>query len=319
MTPMAPRTMTIVRASALAAAVVAGLASPPSSAQSGAPVPGEAGLTGTLAKVARSGEVRLGYREDAPPFSFLDRAGRPVGYSLDLCNAIVEAMAERLGRDDLTIAYRKVTAETRLAAVEDGAIDLECGSTTATRERAEAVSFSPLIFVAGTKVLVPKGTRWPDFRSLAGKTIAVTLGTTNAAAIRALDAKFHLGVKLVESPDHEQSYKLLEEGAVDGFATDDILLAGLVARHKAQDKFAVAGELLSYEPYGIVYAHDDKPMEAVIDRAFRALVVGHEIDPLYDRWFRRRLPNGDRFAVPMSPQLENAWKAFETPIAPDRE
>ena len=203
--------------------------------------------------------------------------------------------------------------------VEDGAIDLECGSTTATRERAEAVSFSPLIFVAGTKVLVPKGTRWPDFRSLAGKTIAVTHGTTNAAAIRGLDAKFHLGVKLVESPDHEQSYKLLEEGAVDGFATDDILLAGLVARHKAQDKFAVAGELLSYEPYGIVYAHDDKPMEAVIDRAFRALVVGHEIDPLYDRWFRRRLPNGDRFAVPMSPQLENAWKAFATPIEPEPE
>lgn len=314
---MAFPSIEIVRASALVAAALAALAGPPAFAQSG-PSP-EAGLTGTLAKVARSGVVTLGYREDAPPFSFLDRAGRPVGYSLDLCDAIVEEMAQTLGRDDLKIAYRKVTANSRLGAVQDGTVDLECGSTTATLERAKQVSFSPLIFVAGTKVLVPKGTPWADFRSLKGKTIAVTAGATNAAAIQTLDKTFDLGVKLVQSPDHEQSYKLLETGSVDGFATDDVLLAGLVARHKANDKFEVVGELLSYEPYGIVYRHDDKPMGAVIDRAFRSLVVGNEIDPIYDRWFGHRLANGDRFAVPMSPQLETAWKAFETPIAPDRE
>jgi glutamate/aspartate transport system substrate-binding protein len=211
----------------------------------------------------------------------------------------------------------KVTSETRLQAVVDGKIDLECGSTTANLERARTVSFSPLIFVAGTKVMVPKGAPWKDFNSLQGKTIAVTAGTTNIAALKKLDDKFHLGIKLVESPDHEQSYRLLESGKVDGFATDDILLSGLIAQHKAQDKFAVVGEMLSYDPYGIVYAHADRPMKDAIERAFRALVINNEIVPTYDKWFGRRLPNGEAFNVPMSPQLEESFATFRTEIEPD--
>jgi ABC-type amino acid transport substrate-binding protein len=279
----------------------------------------ETGLSGTLAKVSRTGIVTLGYREGLAPFSFLDRSGRPIGYSIDLCNAIVEEIGRALGRDELKVEYQKVTSETRLPAVIDGKIDLECGSTTANLQRAKTVSFSPLIFVAGTKILVKKGTPWTDFQDLKGKTIAVTADTTNIAAIKKLDDKFNLGVKLIEAPTHDQSYQLLVDGKVDGFATDDVLLAGLLAQHHSRDKFAIVGELLSYEPYGIVYRHDDKPMKDVIERAFRGLVVNNEIDPIYDRWFGRRLPNGEAFHVPMSPQLETAWDAFRTGIEPERE
>ncbi|MDE2577791.1 MAG: amino acid ABC transporter substrate-binding protein [Hyphomicrobiales bacterium] len=309
-----------LRARSLAfAALAAALIAPAAFAQqTAAPQIPAAGLTGTLDKIARTGTVTLGYREASVPFSFVDRAGKPIGYSMDLCNAIVEEIGRTLGRDDLKVAYEKVTSETRLQAVADGKVDLECGSTTANLERAKIVSFSPLIFVAGTKVMVAKGTPWKDFNSLKGKTVAVTAGTTNIAALKKLDEKFQLGLKLVESPDHEQSYQLLASGKVDAFATDDILLAGLIAQHRAQDKFMVAGELLSYDPYGIAYRHDDKPMKQIIERAFRALVISNEIDPTYEKWFGHRLPNGERFNIPMSPQLEESWKAFATEIEPDQ-
>ena len=279
----------------------------------------ETGLGATLAKISRAGVVTLGYREGLAPFSFLDRSGRPIGYSIDLCNAIVDEIGRALGRDDLRVEYQKVSSETRLSAIIDGKIDLECGSTTANLQRAKTVSFSPLIFVAGTKILVKKGTPWTDFRDLKGKTIAVTAGTTNIAAIKKLDEKFNLGVKLIEGADHNQSYQMLVDGKVDGFATDDVLLAGLLAQHHSQDKFAIVGELLSYDPYGIVYRHDDAPMKDVIERAFRGLVINNEIDPIYDRWFGGRLPNGEAFHVPMSPQLETAWDAFRTGIEPEHE
>jgi glutamate/aspartate transport system substrate-binding protein len=279
----------------------------------------ETGLSGTLAKISRTGVVTLGYREGLAPFSFLDRSNRPIGYSIDLCNAIVEEIGRALGRDELKVEYQKITSESRLPAVIEGKVDLECGSTTANLQRAKIVSFSPLIFVAGTKVMVKKGTRWTDFRDLRGKTIAVTAGTTNIAAIKKLGEKFNLGVKLVEAADHEQSYQMLVDGKVDGFATDDILLAGMLAQHRSQDQFAVVGEPLSYDPYGIVYSHNDKAMKDVIERAFRELVINNEIDPIYDRWFGRRLPNGEAFRVPMSPQLEAAWDAFRTGIEPEQE
>lgn len=272
------------------------------------------GLTGTLAKIVRTGVVTIAYREASIPFSFLDRAKRPIGYSIDICGGIVEEIGRTLGRDDLRIEYLAVTSETRLSAIVEGRADLECGSTTANTERARTVSFSPLIFVTGTRVMVSKGTAWRDFRNLKGRKVAVTAGTTNQQAMKRLDEKFSLGMTLVEAADHEQSYKLLVDGKVDAFAADDILLAGLLAQHKTRDRFAIVGELLSYDPYGIVYRHDDRPMKKVIERAFRTLVVANEIDAIYERWFGRRLPNGEVLAVPMSPQLEESLRVFETAI-----
>ena len=154
-------------------------------AQNGADDPGI--VSGTLAGIRKSGTVRLGYREASIPFSYLDRAGHPVGYSIDICTAIVEEIGRTLDRDDLKVTFVKVTSESRLEALTGGMIDLECGSTTNNLERRRLVDFSPTIFVSGTKVMVPAATVWRDFHDLTGRRVVVTRGTTNAQALRSLD------------------------------------------------------------------------------------------------------------------------------------
>jgi glutamate/aspartate transport system substrate-binding protein len=154
-------------------------------------------VSGTLARVKTTGVVRIGYREASVPFSFLDRSGRPIGYSIDLCNAIVEEIGRTLDRDDLKVDFVKVTSDDRLEAVVENRIDLECGSTTNNLERRKRVDFSPMTFVSGTKVMVPVATTWRDFRDLRSRRVAVTRGTTNAQALKSLDQKFGLGITLV--------------------------------------------------------------------------------------------------------------------------
>jgi glutamate/aspartate transport system substrate-binding protein len=269
-------------------------------------------VSGTLARIKKTGAVRLGYRDASIPFSFLDPSGRPVGYSIDICKAVVREIGRTLdmGEDGLRIDYVKVTSETRLPAVIDGSVDLECGSTTNNLERRRQVDFSPLIFVSGTKVMVPAAEAWTDFNDLRNRAVAATRGTTNADALKALDRKFNLGIMLVLSGDHEQSYRLLEEGKVSAFATDDVLLYGLIAQHHAQDRFKVAGEFLSYDPYGIAFRRNDPDLHAAVERAVRNLIMERDIGPLYSKWFESRLPNGERFDLPMSPQLEESFKVL---------
>jgi glutamate/aspartate transport system substrate-binding protein len=211
----------------------------------------------------------------------------------------------------LKIEYVKVTSDDRIPAVVDGKIDLECGSTTANAERRKLVAFSPLMFVAGTKLMVPKtttGTAPTDFK---GKTIVVTKGTTNEQAMHAVDKKFNLGLNIVVSPDHEQSYQMLVDGKADAFATDDILLSGLIARHKSQDKFRVVGDYLSYDPYGIMFRKGEPQLAAVVERAFRRLGSNRDLIPLYNKWFVARLPTGERMGVSISPQLEESFKVLD--------
>jgi glutamate/aspartate transport system substrate-binding protein len=264
-------------------------------------------VSGTLARVKKTGIVRIGYRDASIPFSFLDRSGHPVGYSIDICNAIVEEIGRTLDREDLKVEFIKVTSETRLQAIVDGQIDLECGSTTNNAERRKIVDFSPMIFVSGTKLMVPVAVSWRDFRDLKGRKVVVTRGTTNAQALRSLDQKFKLGIMLIESPDHEESYRLLADGTADAFATDDVLLYGLIAQHRSQGQFKVVGEFLSYDPYGIAFRRNEPELRAAVDRAIRNLVVARDIGPIYAKWFESRLPNGERFNIPMSPQLEESF------------
>jgi glutamate/aspartate transport system substrate-binding protein len=271
----------------------------------------DGGLSPTLANIKATHTVRLGYRETSPPFSFMDQANRPIGYSLELCQAIVDEIGVEVDDPALRIEYVLVTPETRIPAVLNNKIDLECGSTTANAERAKRVAFSPLIFVAGTKLMVPKASPVSAITDLKGKTIVVTKGTTNEQAIQAADKKFSLGLRIVTADDHEQAYKMLADGKVDAFATDDILLYGLIARHKAQGTMKVVGDYLSYEPYGIMFRKDDPQLAAVVERAFRKLGSNHDLVPLYEKWFMRRLPTGERLDVAMSPQLEDAFKAMD--------
>jgi glutamate/aspartate transport system substrate-binding protein len=287
----------------LAACLVASAAS----AQSN----GGEGLSPTLANIKKSGTVRLGYRESSPPFSFLDQANRPIGYSLELCEAVVDEIGVEVDDPNLKIDYVKVTSDDRIPAVVQNKIDLECGSTTANAERGKQVAFSPLMFVAGTKLMVPNASTISAASDLKGKTVVVTKGTTNEQAMHAVDKKLGLGLNIVASPDHEQSYQMLVDGKADAFATDDILLYGLIARHKSQDKFRVTGDYLSYDPYGIMFRKGEPELNAVVERAFRKLGTNHDLLPLYNKWFVSRLPTGEKLNVAISPQLEEAFNVLD--------
>lgn len=272
---------------------------------------GGEGLSPTLQAIKKAHTVRLGYRESSPPFSFLGQSGRPIGYSLELCEAIVEEIGVEVDDPNLKIDYVKVTSDDRIDAVLQNKIDLECGSTTANAERGKRVAFSPLMFVAGTKLMVPKASNVAGVTDLKGKTVVVTKGTTNEQAMHAADKKFSLGLTIVTASDHEQSYQMLAEGKADAFATDDILLFGLIARHKAQDKFRVTGDYLSYDPYGIMFRKGEPQLSALVERAFRKLGSNRDLVPLYNKWFTARLPTGERLNVPISLQLEEAFKAMD--------
>jgi glutamate/aspartate transport system substrate-binding protein len=276
----------------------------------GAQTAGE-GLSSTLAAIKGSHVVHLGYRESSPPFSFIDPSGRPIGYSLELCEAVVDEIGAEVDDPNLKIEYVKVTSDDRIEAVLQNKIDLECGSTTANAERAKQVAFSPLMFVAGTKLMVAKASSISAAADLKGKTVVVTKGTTNEQAMHAVDKKLGLGLNIVQSPDHEQSYQMLADGKADAFATDDILLYGLIARHKSQDKFRVTGDYLSYDPYGIMFRKGEPQLAAVVERAFRKLGTNHDLVPLYNKWFESRLPTGEKLNVAISPQLEDAFKVLD--------
>ena len=267
-------------------------------------------LAGTLAKVRASGIVTIAHRESSIPFSYLSIRGEPIGYSIDLCRSLVEAMGEAVGRG-LDIRWLAVTSETRIEAVESGKADIECGSTTSNLERARRVAFSPTIFVSGTKLMVKRGSPIKSFRDLGAKTVVVTAGTTNEATMREIARKFRIDFRLNVARDHAESFAQVVEGKADAFATDDVLLYGLIAQKAAGEKFDVVGEFLSYDPYGIMYRKGDAQMQRLVIDTFRDLADDGEIERQYKRWFMKRLPTSNAtIGLPMSPQLESIVRAM---------
>jgi len=275
--------------------------------------PEVAPLSGTLKKIRTTGTIVLGYRESSLPFSYLNRRQQPIGYSIDLCREVVEETAVELDGMDIKIAFAPVTPADRFDKVKSGDIDIECGSTTNNVQRRSEVAFSPIFFVAGTKLMVPKSSPVRSYRDLAGKTAVVTAGTTNEAALRILSEKQKLGIKIVTGRDHAQSLELLVSGEAAAFATDDVLLYGLIATTKAASNMMVVGEYLSYDPYGLVFRRDDPAFAAVVERAFARMASERRLLELYNKWFLRRLPTGETLNLPMSPQLEEIFRILGQP------
>jgi glutamate/aspartate transport system substrate-binding protein len=270
-------------------------------------------LTGTLKKIKDAGSVTLGYRESSFPFSYLNAAKRPIGYSIDLCLEIVEEVKDALGVENLDVKYVAVNPENRIDMVASGKVDLECGSTTNNLERQKRVAFSPVIFVSGTKLLVRRPVAIRSYLDLKGKTVAVTAGTTNQSAMKALSDKQKLGMRFVVAKDHAQAFTLLEKGRADAFATDDVLLYGLVAKSGRSREFQVIGEFLSYEPYGIMYRRNDPDFAEVVKDAFERLAASRELEQTYNKWFRLKLPSGERLNLPMSQQLREIFGILGLP------
>jgi glutamate/aspartate transport system substrate-binding protein len=268
--------------------------------------------TGTLKKVNESGALRIGHRENSPPFAFLDPKGKPIGYALDLCAVVVEEIVAEL-RKDIRVEYRPVTPENRFDLLHSGAIDLECGSTTNNFERRKIAAFSPTMFVTGTKLLVRRTSGIRYFRDLQGKTVVLTRGTVQAQAIPRLAERQKLGVKFVTAEDHRQSFELLAAGKADAFANDDIQLYGMLAETKSGSTYRVVGDFLTYADYALMLRKDDPEFAAVVELAFARLAGSREIVAIYEKWFLKPLPSGARLNLPMSPHLEELFRVQGLP------
>lgn len=269
----------------------------------------EGGLTGTLLKAQTTGTVTLAYRQAAVPFSFAARPGEPMGYSIDLCHRLVEAIAVEVGRE-LQVRYLPVTASTREAAIISGEADLECGSTTSNFERARRVAFSPHIFISGTRLAVKRERPIASYRDLKDRTIAFAAGTSNEQALRDLSRKTGVRFRLMPYPTLEQAFAEMQAGKADAFASDDVLLHGLIAKEGLRGKYVVVDQRHSYEPYAIMFRKGDEALAAVVNRAFRAMAREGEIERRYRRWFLQDLPFGGSLEMPMSPQLEAHIRAL---------
>ena len=281
--------------------------------------------TGTLKTIRDRGTILIGYRDSALPFSFLNRAGQPVGFSLDLCHGIAEDVARTLNRDLLEpdapawqtgvrIVYVPVTADARLPKVISGALDLECGSTTANAERARTVAFSPVFFLAGTKLMVPLagtgGIKVQSYRDLAGRTVVVGAGTTNAEVMRRLSGSVSPPIAVMEANGLDAAYGMLAAGTVDAFASDDILLYGYIATRPDGGHFGIVGDYLSFEPYAITLRKDDPAFAELVRYSFGRMASEGTLNRLYARWFLDRLPNGESLNLPMSPHLAEMYGAL---------
>ena len=270
-------------------------------------------LTGTLKKVHDTGTVVIGYRESSIPFSYLNSRGEPIGYSIDLGRAIVDGISNELDGQTLKVRFVPVTPESRISAVVNGEIDLECGSTTNNAQRQKQVAFSPVMFVAGTKLLVKRDSNIQSFHDLNGKTVVVTAGTTNEEAMHRLSDKFSISMHLITGIDHEESYEQLATGKADALAGDDVLLYGLIAKNRTSQNFMVIGEFLSYDPYGIMFRKDDPQLAKVMQRVFQEMAQSRDLEYTYKRWFLSKLPSGETLDLPMSAQLQEIFRALGAP------
>jgi len=279
---------------------------PPAAAQQKSPAY-EVPYTGTLKKIRDTGVVRLGFRENSPPFAFHAPDGKPVGYALDICEVVVEEIAAELQRD-LRTEMQPVTPENRFEQLKSGAIDLECGSTTNNAERRKVVAFSPTMFITGTKLLVKRGSGIRSLRDLQGKSVVLTRGTVQADTVPRIATRQKVVINFVTAADHDESFKLLASGKVEAFANDDVQLFGMLADKRAAADFRVVGDYLTYADYALTLRKDDPEFEEVVSRAFDRLAGSREIVAIYERWFLKPLPSGARLNLPMSPHLEEVFK-----------
>ena len=264
-------------------------------------------FTGTLQKVFESGVIRLGHRENSPPFAFLDSQRRPIGYSLDICEVVVEEIALQLHKS-IRADYVPVTPANRFELVNNGAVDLECGSTTASAERRLLMGFSPTIFVTGTKLLVRRGSGIRSLRDLQGKTVVLTTGTIQADAIPKIAERQKLAIRFEFAADHDQSFQALAGGRADAFANDDVQLHGTIAARDAAADYRVVGDFLTYADYALMFRRGDAEFDGVVRQAFDRMAGSGEIKAIYRKWFQRPLPSGASLGLPMSPHLEHVFR-----------
>ncbi|WP_198971633.1 transporter substrate-binding domain-containing protein [Xylophilus sp. ASV27] len=258
----------------------------------------------TLSRIAESGKITLAYRESSVPFSYLQAPGQPIGFAVEISNAVADAVRKQLGKPDIKVEWQPVTSQNRIPLVRNGTVDLECGSTTNNTARGKDVAFATNYFYTGTRLLVKKSSGVKNYADLAGKPVATTTGTTNVQVLRKYDADQKLGMQFVFGKDHADSFLLVESGRALAFGMDDILLYGLKANAKAPDDYEVTGDALQVEPYACMLRLDDAPFKTLVDGVINGMMKSGAFEKLYDKWFVQPIPPRNvPLQVPMSAEL----------------
>ena len=264
----------------------------------------------TLQKVKDSGSIAMGIRESSLPLSYLDDKQQPVGYHIDICNRIVDAVKAHLKLASIKINHTPVTSQNRIPLVTNGTVDLECGSTTNNEARQKQVAFAPTTFVTNVRMAVKKASGIKSLSELNGKPVSTTTGTTSVHLMRAHEKGKSVDFKEVYGKDHADSFLMLETDRSVAFVMDDNLLAGLIVTSKNPNDYAIVGEVLNIEPIAIMLRREDPAFKKVVDDAVKALMKSGEIDKLYAKWFMSPIPpKNANLNFPMSDKLKELIKA----------
>jgi glutamate/aspartate transport system substrate-binding protein len=261
----------------------------------------------TLAKIRDSGAITLAHREASIPFSYLDQNKRPVGYAMDLCMRVVEALRRDLKMPSLRVELLSVTPATRIAAIKEGKADLECGSTTNNAARRKEVAFTVTHYYAGAKLLTKVDSGIGRLSDLRGKSVVSTRGTTPLAALRDAEQKGVIGgARILEAKDHDEAFAMLERGEAQAFAMDDILLYSLRATSKDPKQWAVVGEFMTVEPLAIMLRKDDPEFKRFVDTVLSRAMIDGEVRYFYGKWFLSSIPpKGVNLGIPLSPLMRD--------------
>ena len=262
-----------------------------------------------LEKIRRSKEIVIAHRDASLPFSYLDKNKKPVGYSMDICLKVAEAIKKQLKLPVLNIKYLPVTSASRIPAIVDGQASLECGSTTNNAERRKMVNYTITHFISTSRMVVKTGSGIEKLGDLTGKTAVSTAGTTNIKELQRLNEEQGIKMKIVGAKDHGEAFSMLVNGSADAFIMDDVLLYGLRAAAKKPKDYLVVGKGMSIEPYSIMLPKDEPEFKRLVDNEIRRIVASKEINKLYKKWFESAIPpNGINLELPMSYLLRESFK-----------
>jgi glutamate/aspartate transport system substrate-binding protein len=266
-------------------------------------------LTGTLKKIKETGTINIGYRDSSIPFSYLDDNQKPIGFAIDICYKIVDAVKRELKLDKLEVELNPLTSSSRIPLLANGTIDLECGSTTNNSDRLKQVAFAHTHFLTATRFVSKKSSKLGSIEDLKGKTVASTSGTTNIKQLTEANAARNLGINIVPAKEHAESFLMVETDRAVAAVMDDILLASFVAGSKDPDAYVISTDAFSKpEPYGIMLRRDDPAFKKVVDEATSSLYQSPEGQKLYDKWFTQKIPpKGLNLNVPMGAELKKAF------------
>ena len=284
----------------MALALAASLAAGPAGAEE---------LTGTLKKIKETGIINIGYRDSSIPFSYLDDNQKPIGFAIDICSRIVDAVKKELKLDKLTVEFNPVTSSTRIPLLANGTIDLECGSTTNNADRLKQVAFTNTHFLTATRFVSKKSGNLNSIDDLKGKSVASTSGTTNIKQLTEANAARNLGINIIPAKEHAESFLMVETDRAVAAVLDDILLASFVAGSKDPAAYVISKDAFSKpEPYGIMLRKDDPAFKKVADAATAALYQSADGQKLYDKWFMQKIPpKGLNLNAPIGAELKHEF------------